>query len=602
MRILRVTTSGVGGVPDGSIELPESPVTAFAGANGTGKSKLLACLLSPWSQALPSPQSETSEVSVELLLSPEERHALSELSVETGWGSPAIPESFSLTTKLSPNVGIRRTTEPQENVLQHFFVKQPFLQRHTSFNAIYLPAERRLLATGQQGIDLNQLSEALAWQKTTEPRSAVQNYGRLDDQEFEQYAKALCVAASLPDEDGTRAGAERARVEWEGFKAIVDGLIAPKHLIPLTRQRPDQLRVGTPEGATHLVPDLSSGERQALVIMSRVLRAGAGHTVVIIDEPDAFLHPHLSQRLMEALVDGIGPTGQLIVATHSPAVLDSLPPTGIIRLQHGEPPRLVADESERVDLYRSAGFRASALTQSDLLLIVEGDSDASLLSLQFPSLSRAAVRSAGSRARVFREVEQLSPFELPVLGVVDADVLSDPPPAEIAESVEVWPTADIEGLYLSSDEALERMLLLGLLKPEFARVEDVQRLLLEILESLRENVIAELAQRILRRDVETHWPSPRGENAIGRLLAAIGEMRGVEETDGESAVAEAERVWNEHSDNLWTLVRGKYVLPAFADAASQMRSGQALLEAVARSRPHLAGMSTLARRIEQSLK
>ena len=49
------------------------------------------------------------------------------------------------------------------------------------------------------------------------------------------------------------------------------------------------------------MPDLSSGERQALIIISRVLRAGAGHSVVIIDEPDAYLHPNLSQRLIQAL-------------------------------------------------------------------------------------------------------------------------------------------------------------------------------------------------------------------------------------------------------------------------------------------------------------
>lgn len=51
-------------------------------------------------------------------------------------------------------------------------------------------------------------------------------------------------------------------------------------------------------------------------------RAGAGRTVVVIDEPDAHLHPNLSRRLMRVLEQGVGPDGQLIIATHSPAILD----------------------------------------------------------------------------------------------------------------------------------------------------------------------------------------------------------------------------------------------------------------------------------------
>src|SRR3954451_13666017 len=108
---------------------------------------------------------------------------------------------------------------------------------------------------------------------------------------------------------------------------------------------------------------------------------------------------------MQALETGIGDRGQMIVATHSPPILDSLSPSAIVRLGYNERPRLVADEAERLDLYRREGFRASALTQSDVLVISEGESDVALLSLQFPQLARAALRSAGGRARVVREVE-----------------------------------------------------------------------------------------------------------------------------------------------------------------------------------------------------
>jgi hypothetical protein len=98
------------------------------------------------------------------------------------------------------------------------------------------------------------------------------------------------------------------------------------------------------------------------------------------------------------------------------------------------------------------------LTQSDLLVLTEGESDVSLLSLQFPELARATVRAVGGRVRVIREVEQLAPYELPVLGVVDRHVIRPPVPDEISGRITVWPAADIQGVYLSDDAALETML------------------------------------------------------------------------------------------------------------------------------------------------
>lgn len=585
MRLIAVQLQGVGGLADGRVELPLGPVAAFAGANGTGKSKLLACLLSPWSQAVPSPRAgEAAEVTVEFRLTQEERVAIAELSVTAGWGQVEIPELVKVRTTNQPMVGIQRHAEPAITVLTQIWTMQPFLQETSSLNVIYLPAERRLLPPNQTGIDLAQLSELIAWQKNAESRNAAQNYGRLDDQEFEQFAKALCVSDTLPSDD-EESNVTKPRIQWPEFAETVDSLIAPKRLMPLTREHSDQLRVKTANGDTHSVQELSSGERQALIIISRVLRAGAGHTVVLIDEPDAYLHPHLSQRLIQALESGVGADGQLIVATHSPSILDGVSPNGILRLSHRQAPRLVATESDRVELYRSAGFRASALTQSDLLLITEGESDSVLLSLLFPALTRASVRSAGGKARVLREVEQLAPYELPVLGVVDRDVnVGFVPPL-----ITVWPTADIEGVFLSDDVVLQVMIEKGLIKPQFSSVASLRDLLTHLCLDMRENVIAEMAQAILRVEDNDNWPTPKGDSPLQRLRDAVTRTTPVTEAQVEVAISSSEEIWNSHRANLFTLVRGKYVLNAFASQVSEMKSGRALLEAVARARPQLSG-------------
>lgn len=591
MRLRALSVAGVGGLADGRIPLPEDPLVAFAGANGTGKSKLLACLLSPWSRMLPSATTGArAEVSVELRLSTAERAALGNLSVAAGWGEVDVPEDVALTTRLEPMVGIQSSAEPPLTVLSQMATMQEFLQGEPTLNIVYLPAERRLLPPGQAGIDLNQLSDLISWQKTAEPRSAVQNYGRLDDQEFEQFAKALCVADTLPDEADSGTSAPETRIRWPEFVETVNALIAPKRLLPLTRQHPEQLRIRTQAGGTHAVQDLSSGERQALIIISRVLRAGGDNRVVLIDEPDAYLHPHLSRRLIQALELGAGEAGQLVVATHSPAILDNLAPSAIVRLRHDELPRPVADETERVDFYRAAGFRASALTQSDLLLITEGESDVSLLASVFPQLTRATLRSAGGRARVLREVEQLRPYDLPVLGAVDRDVLADPVPEPLAQSIAVWPAADIEGVFLSDDAVLGRMVDLGLVKPEFS-VQALKELLASLCDELKGNVVAEIAQRQLRATENRQWPSPRGATPIERLRETVREMAPLTSGEVDAALGEAEILWDSRATTRWTLVRGKYVLNAFAGQASEMRTGRGLLEAVARSRPNVAGFA-----------
>ena len=600
MRLLSVTTIGIGGLRDGEVVLPQTPVAALAGGNGTGKSKLLACLLSPWTGLLPAPRSgHAAEVSVRVKITAKEQQALGELSTVAGWGVYSAPETFSVITRYSPLVGLAITSEPPAFVLQQFAKQPNVLKLHPSLDVLFLPAERRLLPANTTGIDLNQLSDDLALQMSANARNSVQTYGRLDDAEFEQFAKALCVAGQLQDDPDVdlddEEPQESPRLGWDAFKDTVDSLIAPKRLLPLTRQHPENLRITTPDGSQHAVQDLSSGERQALIVISRILRAGTGHGVVMIDEPDAYLHPNLSRRLAVALEQATGAEGQLVMATHSPAILDTLAPSSILRLSHARPPARVADEAERLEVYRDAGFKASALTLSDLLVITEGEADATLLPLLLPDLARATVRSAGGRRAVLSDLERLRHFDLPVLGVVDGDVLPEAPPREIETLLTTWAVADIEGVFLSDDEALTVMLDRGLLKRSITAVAQARGLLEQLLLTQEENVVAEIAQRLLREKAGMSWPTPKGDQPLARLGRTLEEMVIPSRDDLEKAAERGRRVWADSADNRWSLVRGKYVLNQFAQDASVMASGQALLEAVARARPplsHLAAFKT----------
>ena len=64
---------------------------------------------------------------------------------------------------------------------------------------------------------------------------------------------------------------------------------------------------------------LSSGEKQILVILLTVLVQNNQHYVLFMDEPEASLHIEWQQRLI-AIIREINPNVQLILTTHSPAV------------------------------------------------------------------------------------------------------------------------------------------------------------------------------------------------------------------------------------------------------------------------------------------
>ncbi|MBP5769874.1 MAG: ATP-binding protein [Bacteroidaceae bacterium] len=65
---------------------------------------------------------------------------------------------------------------------------------------------------------------------------------------------------------------------------------------------------------------LSSGEKQMLIILLTVLVENRQHTVLLMDEPEVSLHIEWQQRLLELILD-LNPNAQIILTTHSPAVI-----------------------------------------------------------------------------------------------------------------------------------------------------------------------------------------------------------------------------------------------------------------------------------------
>ena len=74
------------------------------------------------------------------------------------------------------------------------------------------------------------------------------------------------------------------------------------------------------DGEQLLPYKLSSGEKQMLVILLTVLVRNEEHCVLFMDEPEASLHIEWQQKLIGMIRD-LNPNVQLILTTHSPAVI-----------------------------------------------------------------------------------------------------------------------------------------------------------------------------------------------------------------------------------------------------------------------------------------
>lgn len=88
------------------------------------------------------------------------------------------------------------------------------------------------------------------------------------------------------------------------------------------------------DAATRLFKRLSSGHAIAMLTITRLVELVDERTLVILDEPEAHLHPPLLAALIRAVADLLGKrNGMGLIATHSPVVLQEAPQTCIWKLR-----------------------------------------------------------------------------------------------------------------------------------------------------------------------------------------------------------------------------------------------------------------------------
>ncbi len=161
-------------------------------------------------------------------------------------------------------------------------------------NIVYFPSERRYLNVGSY--EPKPESDAFEWFYTYDA-------GKVANGGLQNYLFNLKVIDP--------AAFDRAITQLNKFwhAKQIDGFD------PRTRQ----LMVKTESGARHPINDLSSGEKQVLLMLSHIAQRLRPGGILIIDEPDLHLHPALSTAFVSHLRRMVKDhSGQLILASHSP--------------------------------------------------------------------------------------------------------------------------------------------------------------------------------------------------------------------------------------------------------------------------------------------
>jgi hypothetical protein len=193
------------------------------------------------------------------------------------------------------------------------------------------------------------------------------------------------------------------------------------------------------QDAAPLVGDLSDGVQAFTGLVSAVL--SLPHRVILIDEPEAFLHPPLARRLGASLAELASERGAtLVVATHSADLVmgcvEARPATTIVRLTYRDEvatARALA-AGELADLMHDPLLRSTGALKGlfhPAVLVTESDSDRAFydemnrrLLEQGRGLDDALFVNAQNWQTIPRLLAPLRRLGIPAAAIIDFDTLA----------------------------------------------------------------------------------------------------------------------------------------------------------------------------------
>jgi energy-coupling factor transporter ATP-binding protein EcfA2 len=156
------------------------------------------------------------------------------------------------------------------------------------------------------------------------PQGAMEKASLLDVQLYRLQRKFLDYQVNIGNrmiealQQGHADEAQRLSQAKTHFQDIVDELFQDTGKKVIRTE--NEIRFALSTGETLLPYNLSSGEKQMLVILLIVLVEDHQPYVLFMDEPEVSLHIEWQKRLIELILD-LNPNVQIILTTHSPALI-----------------------------------------------------------------------------------------------------------------------------------------------------------------------------------------------------------------------------------------------------------------------------------------
>ena len=181
-----------------------------------------------------------------------------------------------------------------------------------------------------------------------------------------------------------------------------------------------------------------SGESAVAKLVHKIFKAEKG-TLLLLDEPEVSLHPGAQKRLLNYILENVRDNGlQVVISTHSPAIVEELPPEAIVVMNQTAQNKF----NPIPDVFAEAAFQYIGHTNVERPQIIVEDKTAELLVKRALSLCNPkAVASIdvichpGGAKDLYREAVVFSRMESKkTFLLLDGDQKKDiPASAEVSE-------------------------------------------------------------------------------------------------------------------------------------------------------------------------
>jgi hypothetical protein len=400
----------------GQMVLPMKGITVFVGPNNSGKSLVLREIESAF-EVHPFPTGLHVLKSYEVEW-PSEESVQATIERSRRFHRSILPDTQVIVGRLNPNGGRQTTTLNRGQLFDAIANKQDknwFATHFLKWNVVRLDGRSRFNLTNDQG----------AGDLLGPPEN---------------------VLASLFQDDATRLKVRALIKDAFGLHFVVDPTNLGSMRIRLSEAMPldDEQSLNADARSFHgkaiHIKDASDGVQAFTGIITAV--CSGEFDTILVDEPEAFLHPPLARKLgknLASLAEERG--GSLLASTHSPDFLmgcvQASPSVRVIRLEYREGKSrgrmidpAVLDGFLKRPLMRSANV-ISALFH-DGVVIAESDNDRAFYSEIYHRLAEGKVDfpsllfiNAQNKQTIKDIMGPLRQFGVPAAAVPDIDIVKD---------------------------------------------------------------------------------------------------------------------------------------------------------------------------------